>query len=109
MRTLNFIVEGQTIRPDPDCDFSNLVPGTAGYLRAKFQFSSEWDRTTRVAAFYSNLGREYPPQKLDHTLSCVIPAEALQKSIFKVQVMGSKNDLKLQTNKVIVHQKGAKV
>jgi hypothetical protein len=106
MRTLKFIVEGQIIRQDPECDFSNLVPGTSGYLRAQFKFSSEWDRTTRVVAFYSNLGREYPPRELGSDLSCVIPAEALQRSIFKVQVIGRKNGLTLRTNKVMVHQKG---
>ena len=39
MRTLKFIVEGQIIKQDPNCDFSNLVPGTEGYLRAEFSFS----------------------------------------------------------------------
>lgn len=28
MRTLSFIVDKQIIRKDPECDFSNLVPGT---------------------------------------------------------------------------------
>ena len=106
MRTLRFIVEGQTIRQDPECDFTNLVPGTSGYLRAEFQFSHEWDQTKRVVGFYSNLGREYPPQVLDNGFGCVVPAEALQKSIFKVRVIGSKNGLKLRTNKVVVHQNG---
>ena len=39
MRTLKFIVEGQIIKQDPSCDFTNLVPGTEGYLRAEFSFS----------------------------------------------------------------------
>lgn len=106
MRTLNFIVEGQTIRQDPDCDFTNLIPGSSGYLRAKFKFSNEWDKTTRVVAFYSNLGREYLPQVLANDMSCVIPPEALRKSVFKVQVIGRKNELMLRTNRVVVHQKG---
>jgi hypothetical protein len=94
------------IRQDPECDFSNLIPGTSGYLKADFQFSHEWDQTKRVAGFYSNLGREYPPQELENGRTCVIPSEALKRSVFKVQVIGSKNGLKLQTNKVIVHQNG---
>lgn len=28
MRTLKFIVEGQAIKQDPNCDFSGLIPGT---------------------------------------------------------------------------------
>ena len=106
MRTLRFIVDGLTIRQDPECDFSNLVPGTSGYLRAEFCFSKDWDQTTRVAGFYSSLGQEYPPRVLDNGFTCIIPAEALKKSVFKVRVIGSKNGLKLQTNKVVVHQNG---
>ena len=39
MRTLKFIVDGQILRQDPTCDFSNIVPGTEGYLIAEFAFS----------------------------------------------------------------------
>lgn len=38
MRTLKFIVDEQIIRQDPNCDFSNLVPGSKGYLQAYFHF-----------------------------------------------------------------------
>lgn len=34
MRILKFIVDKQIIRRDPNCDFSNLVSGTKGYLKA---------------------------------------------------------------------------
>lgn len=106
MRTLKFIVNGQSIILDPECDITGLVPGTNGYVRAKFTFSSEWDRCVKVAAFYSNLGIEYPPQALKNGEVCDIPSEALKKSIFKVKVFGKKNDYTICTNKVTVHQKG---
>jgi hypothetical protein len=109
MRTIQFNVNKQTLSLDPSCDISGLVPGTKGYLLANFSFSSEWDGCVKVAAFFSNLGREFEPQVLANGTSCVIPAEALAKSIFKVQVIGQKGDYNLQTNKVIVHQKGGKV
>ena len=51
MRTLKFIVEDQIIRPDPNCDFSGLVPGTKGYLKAEFAFSKAWDEYVKVAGF----------------------------------------------------------
>ena len=51
MRTLKFIVEGQIIRPDPSCDFSGLVPGSEGYLRAEFSFSKDWVNTIKVVSF----------------------------------------------------------
>lgn len=29
MRTLSFIIDGQIIRKNPECDFNNLIPGTS--------------------------------------------------------------------------------
>lgn len=107
MRTLKFIVDGQSIKQDPNCDFTGLIPGTEGYLQAEFSFSSDWSGCTAVAAFYSNLGKEYEPQLIKNG-RCLIPAEALAKSIFKVRVIGRKTNYKLGTNKVSVHQKGGK-
>lgn len=106
MRTLRFIVDGQIIGLDPSCDFSDLIPGTVGYLQAEFKFSSDWTGYTKVAAFYSPLGKEYPPQVLSDGKTCMIPAEALKKKSFKVQVWGKRNDSRLTTNKVAVSQNG---
>lgn len=103
MRTLQFIVTGQTIKPDPKCDFSGLVPGSVGYLKVEFSFSKEWTSTPKVVAFYSRLGNEYPPQALKDGRTCLIPAEALQKRVFKVQVLGQNG---LVTNKLEIDQKG---
>ena len=110
MRTLKFIVENQILKQDPECDFSNLVPGTEGYLRAEFSFSSEWNGYGKVAAFYSLMGREYPPQILENGRFCMIPAEALKRNIFKVQVYGrSPKSMTLTTNKLEVKQNGGNV
>ena len=111
MRTLKFIVDKQIIKQDPDCDFSNLVPGSEQYLTAEFSFSPEWDGSMKVAAFYSRLGTEYPPQALTDGKACVIPSEALGKKIFKIQLRGMNpvTKQKLTTNKVVVDQNGGKV
>ena len=106
MRTLRFIVDGQSITLDPECDVNTLVPGTNGYVQASFTFSRDWDRCVKVAAFYSNLGTEYEPQVLNDGEVCNIPPEALKNSIFKVKIYGRKNDYLICTNKVTVHQKG---
>lgn len=108
MRTLKFIVNKQTITLDPRCDFKGLFPGSEGYLRAEFSFSSEWKKCVKAAAFYSILGTEYPPQLLEDGKSCIIPAEALQRRQFKVRVVGRDGDIKLKTNKVTVSQNGGK-
>lgn len=102
MRTLKFIVEGQTIKPDPECDFSGLVPG----VQVEFTFSKEWESTPKVVAFYSRLGNEYTPQVLKDGKTCTIPTEALSKRIFKVQVLGKNG---LATNRLEIDQKGGTV
>lgn len=106
MRILKFIVDGQNIRIDPNCDIDGLVPGTNGYLEAHFSFSEEWKNTVKVVGFYSRLGKEYTPKLLNDGKSCVIPAEALQKRFFKLRVIGQNG---LVTNKFMVDQKGGRV
>lgn len=106
MRTLKFIVDGQIIRKDPNCDFTNLIPRTEGYLRAEFSFSLDWNNCVKVASFWSAVGKEYSPQVLKDGKSCIIPAEALEKYAFKVGVIGKGPNLKLTTNKVAVKQDG---
>lgn len=109
MRTLRFVVDGQIIMQDPGCDFSNLVPGSNGYLQAEFLFSKDWDGYAKIASFWSATGREYEPQILKDGKTCMIPAEALTKRIFKVQVMGKHRGTYVKTNKVEVVQNGGKV
>ena len=106
MRTLKFIVDHQSIKMDPNCDFSGLVPGTEDYLQAEFIFSSEWAGCTKVAAFYSVMGKEYAPRLLKDGKTCMIPSEALEKKTFLVRVLGKRDQLRLTTNKVAVSQNG---
>lgn len=106
MRILKFIVDGQTIKQDPACDFTNLVPGTEGYLLAEFSFSSDWRDHVKVASFRSMMGKEYTPQVLSDGKTCVIPAEALKRRTFKIQIIGKKGTVKMVTNHVVVVQNG---
>ena len=109
MRTLKFIVEGQTIRQDPNCSFDGLVPGTEGFLYADFSFSPEWNGYVKVAAFYSRLGKEYPPQTLKNGKKCLIPAEALEKRIFKIRIIGKNAEgATMLTDKITIDQDGGK-
>ena len=106
MRTLKFIVNGQTIEQDPACDFDGLYPGSADYLRAEFTFDKEWSNTLKVVGFFSNMGKEYEPRLLKDGKTCIIPTEALKNRVFKIQVVGKHGDRKIITNKVVINQKG---
>ena len=109
MRTLQFIVDGQIVKQDPACDFSDLVPGSEGYLQAEFSFSPQWKNTVRAVTFYSMMGREYGAEILKDGKTCKIPAEALKKRAFKIKVTGrGRDDFKISTDKVTVVQNGGK-
>lgn len=106
MRTLKFIVDGLTLKQDPKCNFDGLVPNTEGYLQAEFSFSSEWNGCVKVAAFWSVMGKEYPPQKLENGKTCIIPAEALKGQAFEISVLGKNAHTKLVTNNIKITQNG---
>lgn len=101
MRTLKFIITAQAITRDPDCDFSGIVAGTEGYLRAEFSFSEEW-QGCRMAAVFSSLGKEYPRPVIEG--KCVIPAEALTWDNFGVRVVGQRENYRITTNEIKVRQ-----
>ena len=107
MRTLKFIVEGQIIKKDPNCDFTNLVKGTEGYLQAEFSFSQEWNGCTKVVEFRNpNTHKEFLPQILDKKNTCIILKEVLTNRSFELKLFGKKPGFKLTTNYVKVVQNG---
>lgn len=108
MRTLSFFVDGETIKQDPDCDFSGLFLDKNSEICAKFIFSSEWKDTIKVVAFWSMLDQEYEPQPLDSKNLCVIPKEALGRASFKIQVLGIRGSERLTTNKLVILQTGGR-
>lgn len=105
MRTLRFIVDGKKLKQDPTCDFSGLFPGKNPKVHAEFSFSSEWDNKVKVAAFWSMLDSEYEPQEITEE-GCDIPAEALEKAAFKIQVLGKRGEDRIDTNKLNIRQGG---
>lgn len=114
MRVLKFIVDGQIIRQDPNCNFEDLVPGTEGYLQCEFSFSPEWDKVVKVAGFWSKDRRnivECEPQWLEKGRTCMIPAEALKSKRFLIQVLGKHigTGAIITTNKIEVIQTGGDV
>lgn len=104
MRVLIFDVDGQKIKPNPQCDFSGIVKGTKGYLYAKFNLSpSEWGGCGKLAVF-TCFGEEYP-ERLEGDI-CLIPHEALSHNRFKVHVVGIRPGYRIQTNTIEIIQEG---
>lgn len=102
-RTLEFDVDKQRLTRNRECDFSGIVAGSVGYLRAKFNFPIRgWHGCTKAASFWVE-DKEYAVL-LDDENSCMIPSEALKGDKFSVSVMGAKTGYKIETNKVKVRQ-----
>lgn len=108
MRTLRFIVHNNTIVEDPSCDFTGLFPTPNQEIQAEFIFSNEWTDRVKVAAFYSVLGTEYPPQIIDEN-RCMIPPEALISPVFRIQILGNRYGLTTSTNTLTIYQRGGNV
>lgn len=104
MRTLRFVIHGQKLKQAPGCDFSGIVPGTEGYLKARFEFDSEWNGCKKAASFFRAGGEEFAAPIVNN--ECGIPSEALTRGKFSVSVTGMRNEFKITTNKIDVLQGG---
>lgn len=102
MRTLEFTVDCQKLRKKSDCDFSGIVAGSVGLLRARFDCSNEWNGCKKAASFWVN-NKEYAVM-LDKKNCCDIPPEALTSDRFEVSLTGVKADYKITTTKTKVRQ-----
>lgn len=102
-RILEFDVNKQRLTKRRECDFSNIVAGSVGYLKAKFYFSqSEWRGCRKAASFW--LDEQEYAVLLDKNNSCDIPSEVLTGDRFQVSVTGMKTDYRITTNKTKVKQ-----
>lgn len=108
-RVLEFDVTRQKISKTKGCDFSHLIAGTSGYLKAKFNFSDEghaWTGCVKAASFWKDGGEH--PVLLDDNNCCDIPDEAVVGRSFYVSVTGLikgvASDYKIKTNKIKVIQ-----
>ena len=105
MRVLEFVADKQLLQKDPACDFSNIAPGTSGYLAAHFKFSAdEWRDCVKVASFLHN-GIEHAA--LPEKDACIIPADALAGRKFEVYVTGARpGGYRITSTRTTVKQEG---
>ena len=103
-RVLEFLADKQILQKAPGCDFSNIVPGTRGYLAAHFTFSDEWADCVKAASFWAD-GFEHAVLLSDD--ACTIPDAALVSSKFEVSVSGARPDgFYITTARTTVKQEG---
>lgn len=102
MRVLEFRVRGQEIAQAAGCDFSGIVRGSMGYLKARFIFDKEWDGCRKAASFFDANGKEHAVPVMDG--ECEIPAQALTGSSFSVSVTGMRSGFRIKTARLTIMQ-----
>ena len=105
MRTLKFIVNAQRICEDTACDFSAIVSGTSGYLKASFSFSSEWSGMVKVAEFRKYVCDD-PVSVAIINNECMVPTEVTGGMAWYIKVIGKRRDVIIPTENCRVRQEG---
>lgn len=105
MRTLKFAVNAQKITPDPNCDFSGIVPGSDGYLKSHFTFSNDWAGTVKVAEFRTHASSEPVSVPIINN-ECMVPADVTGGDRWYVKVIGKRGDVLIPTGNCRVRQEG---
>ncbi len=100
-RVLSFIVEGQSIRKDPNCDFTGLVSGTKGYYQAKFSFDKEWKDYKCIAIFKTSKITKFVPIINN---ACSIPDEITEHLNYRISVLGQSGLQSIPTTEVSIRQ-----
>lgn len=104
MRTLKFVVEEQSLKKDPACNFSGIVKGSKGYLQCSFSFSREW-AGCKVAASFWNYDKEIDAAAVVHGV-CQIPDGVTDFRRFGVSLAGVKYGYRITTSKIWIEQEG---
>lgn len=105
MRTLLYKVVGQRLMPMGD--HTGLIIGTEGYLQARFEFNMDWEGCKKVVSFYYN--DDERAELIDENCTCMIPAEVLTNTTFKMRVEGRKQDYRILTNCIREEQSGGDI
>ena len=105
MRILKFDANGQKLKKESSCDFSGIVPGTSGYLKASFFFSAEWTGMVKVAEF-RKLTSDEPVSVPIINNECMVPADVTGGDRWYVKVIGKRGDVLIPTGNYRVRQEG---
>ena len=100
MRVLKFKVDKQRLKKGGD--FSHIIAGSKGYLRASFDFSEDWGECKKVAAFYDSKMNEHAVAIING--ECSVPDEVTDSNKFYVRVVGSGEDYRVKTGLFMVRQ-----
>lgn len=102
MRILKFIVEGQTLRKDPECDFSHIIKGSKDYLGCSFKLPADW-RNIPLAATFTHYGKEICASPV-FSGACLVDNSVTDYKNFKISLTAIKNGEIVRTNAVKIWQ-----
>lgn len=103
MRTLQFTVEGQMLRKDGD--FSNIIKGSKGFLKCRFDFLGRDLMDAKIIALFERNKKEYAvPVDIDGT--CMVPDEVTDEPCYKLRIVGVRDNCRMYTDSVTIRQEG---
>ena len=105
MRVLEFDVNGQSLSKSNNCDFSGIVPGSDGYLKAHFTFSNDWSGTVKVAEFRTYTSSDPVSVPIINN-ECMVPADVTGGNRWYVKIVGKRGSVIILTNNCRVRQEG---
>lgn len=105
MRILKFEANGQKLKKESSCDFSGIVPGTSGYLKASFSFSAEWTGMVKVAEFRKHTCDDSVSVPIING-ECMVPADVTSGDRWYVKVIGKRGNVLIPTGNCRVRQEG---
>ena len=105
MRTLQFIVDGQNLIKDPNCDFENIVKGSHNYLSCWFSLSRDWSGCKVAVSFLKN-EKEIDAVMLEN-YCCMVPNKVSELQSFYIKLVGVRKDgYKIVSKKCYIRQGG---
>lgn len=105
MRVLEFDVNGQNLSKSKNCDFSGIVHGSDGYLKARFTFSNDWSGMVKVAEFRTHVSSEPVSIPIINN-ECMVPADVTGGDRWYVKVIGKRGNILIPAGNCRVRQEG---
>lgn len=98
MRTIKYIVEGQTLNTNDD--LRNIYVGSQNYLELEFEFDSTWDECAKAVVFIKSDKSELPKLLKDN--KCIIPNDICKNKNIRFYLVGKTPKFRIQTQKKLI-------
>lgn len=103
MQILEFNADGQQLEIVNNFSETKIIRGSQNYLKCKFHFSSNVDKSSKHIVVFKR-GKDEYAVLLGEGNMCLVPNELSNHQIFKVRLVTVGPDYQTQTNQITVRQ-----